>query len=125
MLYIIHTEPQFLIKKDLLINTEKGEYFLDEGRMLGLLKTEDGRLFIGTGEEDSDQLEITGKISAGNLLEACQPANFELALDEDGDSFIKPVLLEQKVTINEKVSRITLTESISRNVIQVINIENL
>ena len=123
MLFLIHPEPQFLIKKEMVLSTKKGEYWIEEGTPLGLLKTPDGRLFIGTGEENSDQLEITGKIGASKLLEACQPSNFELALDEEGDSFIRPVLLEQKVTVNEKISRITLTESEVSNPIEVLKID--
>lgn len=111
------------MREEINVVTEKGDLHIDEGRMIGLLKSPDGRLFIGTGEEGSDQLEVTGKISASNLLEACQPANFELSMDEDGDSFIKPVLMEQKVTLTEKISRITLTEQVSENTIKVLKVE--
>ena len=123
MLFLIHTEAQFVIKNEIVLHTSKGEYWIQENTPLGLLKTADGRLLIGTGEEKSDQLEITGKIGATKLLEACQPANFELALDEDDDSFIRPVLLEEKVTITEKISRITLTEEVVTNTTEVLKIE--
>ena len=43
MLYIIHAEPQFIVKQDLLLTSKKGEYYLEAGRILGLLKSEDGR----------------------------------------------------------------------------------
>lgn len=125
MLYIIHTEPQFIVRSEMVVHTAKGEYYLEKGKMLGLLKTEDERLFIGTGEEDSDQLEVTGKISGAKLLELCEPARFELALDQDGDSYIAPVLLEEKVTLNEKILRISLTEEVSHNPIEVYKIEYL
>jgi hypothetical protein len=128
MLYIIHAEPQFVLKEELLLTTKKGEYYLEEGRTIGLLRTEDGRMFIGTGEEGSDQLEITGKIAATTLLELLEPSTFELALDSDGDSYIKAVFLEQKVSINEKIQRITsINESTinTNNIIPVIKIEKL
>lgn len=125
MLFIIHAEPQFVVKKDIAIYTEKGDFYLDKGRMLGLLKTEDGRLFIGTGEEGSDQLEVTGKISAKFLLEACDPATFELSIDEEGDSYIKPVFLEQKVTVTEKISRINKTDDISLSPTDILKIDYL
>lgn len=125
MLFIIHPEPQFVLAKDLVIYTEKGDLILDKGRMLGLLKTEDGRLFIGTGEEGTDQLEVTGKISANFLLEACNPATFELSIDENGDSYIKPVFLEEKVTVTEKISRITKTDENSEKPINILKIEHI
>ena len=117
MLYIIHAEPQFVVKQDLLLTSKKGEYYLEAGRILGLLKSEDGRLFIGTGEDGSDQLEITGKITATEVLENLEPSNFELALDEEGDSYIKSTILEQKVSLTEKIQRVTLVEEITESAI--------
>lgn len=125
MLFICHCEPQFVIESDLVLNTDKGEYFLEKGKMIGFLKTEDGRLLIGTGKYNSDQLEIMNKVTAQALLERCQPSNFELALDEDGDSYVRPVLLEQKVTIIEKISRITLTEDINKDTVLITSIEEI
>lgn len=124
-IFIYHAEPQFVVEKDLLINTDKGEYYIKEGKMIGLLKSEDGRLFIGTGKNNSDQLEIRDQKSASTLLETCQPSNFELALDDEGDSYVRPVLLEQKVTQTEKISRITLTENINTNTVPVTSIKLL
>lgn len=112
MLYIVHCEPQFIVQKDLVLNLPNAQYYLDEGQALGLRKTEDGRLLIG--EEEGDIIELDTKTTAKDLLESCQPANFELGLDEEGQSYIKTVLMEEKVSISDKISRIKLTESVPK-----------
>lgn len=121
MLTIYHTDAQFVVNKDMVLKTNKGNYYLDEGQPLGLLKNDKGLLFIG--EADGDQLELEEHTAGFTLLEACQPCDFEVALNEDGDPYIKEILIEQKVTLTEKVSKITLAENISSNTIKVTSIQ--
>lgn len=117
MIIVHHTEPQFIVTRDLTLQTEKGTYYIDAGQPLGLLRTEDGRLFIG--ESSSDQLELSKQGASYTLLESCRPCNFEVTLNEDGDSYISEVLLESKVTLTEKINRISLTESVAKKTVQV------
>lgn len=123
MLFIYHHEAQFVMEKDVTLNTSKGPLHLVAGQPLGLGKSEDGRLFIGQDySEDgveSDVLEIYSKGTATHLLEACQPSTFNLGLDEDGQTYIKTELLEQKVSLTEKLSRITLVESVPKKTLPV------
>ena len=114
MIYIVENEPQFIVDRDMVIYVGDQPIYLDEGEPIGFNKTEDGRLLWGEADEDSgnDIVEFNTKTIVNDLLEACQLATFHPSLDEEGDSFIKPVLLEGKSTLTEKISTIPLTESV-------------
>lgn len=126
MLLIVENDPQFVLTKDITIYTSKGDLHLDAGEPIGFVKTADGRLFYGEMEdEESDVLEFKTKTVANDMLEACQAADFVVALDEDGDSFLKTVLVEGKNTLTEKIDRISLVESVPEKTIPINKIRNI
>ena len=124
MLFIVHSDPQFIVNKEMTLQTSKGILHLDAGDSIGINKSEDGRMFLGVElDEDCDVLEFDSKRTGIELLESCVPAAFELGLDEDGDSYIKSTFLEEKSTLNEKISKITLTEDIPSKTLIVTKIQ--
>lgn len=116
MILIIESEPQFIATKDIIVYTSQGEVVLEKGSPVGLLKTEDGKLNLG---KSGDVLEFSNKTVIHDLLENCRPANFELIRDSEGDSIINPVLLEETLLVEDKLSRIVLRESIPHKLLTV------
>lgn len=106
---IVESDPKFVAKKDLVLHTPRGEVYIEEGSPVGLLKTEDGHIHLG---KTGDVLEFSNDTLISDLLENCQPATFELAVDEEGDSSIKPTLLEGNILLEDKIARINIRESI-------------
>ena len=124
MLIIIENDPQFVINKDLAIYLGDETLYLEKGEAIGFTRSAEGRLFWGqqTKNKKGDVLEFVNKTTIQDMLEACIPAQFDLSLDDQGDTFMKPVYLESKSTLHEKILKITLTETIPEKTIPVTKI---
>jgi hypothetical protein len=111
LICIEQAEAQFVVTKDIVLYNAKAPYYLTEGQALGLLKSSDGKtLYIG---ESGDVLALNSELVINDLLKCIQPANFDLALDEEEGSYIKSELFEQKVSNEDKILRATNRDSIS------------
>ena len=113
---IIESDPQFAAINDFIIYTPKGEVMIEKGSPVGLLKTSEGYIHLG---KSGDVLEMNNKTLISDILSNCQPARFELTRNEEGDSVVKAVLMEDTFLMEDKISMINLRENVPERTLKV------